>query len=75
MEDLKAKIEEAVNKIKADPNIATKFQENPVKTIEDIVGIDLPDDQINEIINGIKAKLTLDQGSDLLGKITGMFSK
>ena len=73
MEDLKQKIEEIVNKIKGDNNLLNKFKENPVKTVEDLIGMDLPDDQINSIVNGVKAKLNLDAGSNILGKIKDLF--
>ena len=75
MDQIKEKIEEIVNKVKNDPDFMKRFQENPVKVAEEITGMDLPDDQINSIIDGVKAKLTVDQGTDLLGKITGLFQK
>ena len=43
-----------------------KFNENPVALIESLIGIDLPDDQINGIIDGIKAKISLDSVGDFL---------
>ena len=73
MEELKQKIEEIVNKIKGDNNLLNKFKESPVKTVEDLIGIDLPDDQINNVVNAVKGKLSLDAGSDLLGKIKDLF--
>ena len=73
MEDLKQKIEEIVNKIKGDNNLLNKFKENPVKTVEDFIGMDLPDDQINSIVNGVKAKINLDDGNNILGKIKDLF--
>lgn len=36
------------------------------------MGVDLPDDKINEIITTVKAKIKLDD-SGLLGKIKGLF--
>ena len=72
MENLKEKIELAVDKAKNDPNFAASFQENPVKCMEEIMGMDLPDDEINKIINTVKAKITLDE-SGILGKIKGLF--
>ena len=36
MENIKEKIEEIVDKVKNDPDFATKFQENPVKAAEEI---------------------------------------
>ena len=73
MDQIKEKIEEIVNKVKNDPEFMKRFQENPVKVAEEITGVDLPDDQINSIIDGVKSKLTLDSGADLLGKIKNLF--
>ena len=73
MENIKETIETIITKVKSDPNFATEFQENPVKTLEGIMGIDLPDDQINNIIDTVKAKITLDN-SGILGKITSLFN-
>lgn len=73
--DIKAKIEEIVEKIKNDKNFAADFQKDPVKAVERVVGVDLPDDQINAVIDGIKAKISVDDVKDkidgLLGKFTG----
>ena len=73
MENLKEKIEEIVEKVKNDPSFAKKFQEEPVKALEEIMGIDLPDDQINNIIDTVKAKINLDE-SGILGKIKDLFN-
>ena len=70
--DIKQTIEDITKKVTSDKNIAEKFQKNPIKTIEELVGIDLPDDQINQIITAVKAKVNLDKASDLLG---GLFGK
>ena len=70
--DIKQTIEDITKKVTSDKNIAEKFQKKPIKTIEELVGIDLPDDQINQIITAVKAKLNLDKASDLLG---GLFGK
>jgi len=71
--DIQAKIEEIVSKIKADPSIAAQFTKEPVKTLESILGIDLPDDQIKAMVEGIKAKLTLDKAGDMLGNLKNLF--
>ncbi len=57
MFDIKAKIEEIVNKIKGDKDLASKFQSDPIKTVEGLIGVDLPDDQIKAVVDGVKAKL------------------
>ena len=61
MDIIKDKINEIVEKIKNDKNIAAKFKKDPVTTIEELIGIDLPNDQVEKIIDGIKAKIALDK--------------
>lgn len=68
--DIKAKIEEIVNKLKSDKDLMSKFTANPIGTVEGLIGIDLPDDQIKTIADGIQAKLNLDKLGGL-GKLFG----
>lgn len=70
--DIKAKVEEIVNKIKNDKGFADEFKANPVKAVENVVGVDLPDDQINKLVDGIKAKISVD---DVKEKVGGLFGK
>lgn len=72
--DIKAKIEEIVEKIKNDKNFASDFQKDPVKAVERVVGVDLPDDQINAVIDGIKAKISVDDVKDKIGGLLGKFT-
>lgn len=73
MEELKRKVEEIVNKIKNDGDFANKFKANPVQAVEGIIGMDLPDDQINNVVDMVKAKVNID--NCVIGKITGLFNK
>ena len=73
--DLKAKIEEIVKKLTTDKTLMARFERNPVSVIEQLIGIDLPDDQVNQPIDGIKAKIKLDQVGDVLGGIGKLFGK
>ena len=73
--DIKAKIEEVVKKLRTDKSLMTKFERNPVSVIEELVGIDLPDQQVNQLIEGIRAKIKLDQVGDILGGIGKLFGK
>ncbi len=70
--DIKAKIEEVVEKIKSDNGFADKFRKEPIKAVEEVLGIDLPDDVINQVIDGVKAKIDIDGIKD---KIGGLFGK
>lgn len=71
MLDIKAKIEEIVNKLKNDPKLMDEFKKDPVKALEGLTGIDLPDEMIEKVVTGVKAKLTVDKlggAADLLKK-------
>ena len=70
--DIKAKIEELTKKITSDKTIMEKFKNDPIKTVEGLIGIDLPDDQVSKIVDGIKAKISLDKVGGALG---GLFGK
>ena len=73
--DIKAKIEETVRKLMNDKSLMAKFERNPVSVIEELIGIDLPDQQVNQLIDGIKARIKLDQVGDVLGGIGKLFGK
>ena len=80
--DIKAKIDEIVEKVKNDKTIGAKFAKDPIATIEELIGIDLPNDQIEKIVDGIKAKIALDKidldNIDLnkvAGALGGLFGK
>ncbi len=70
--DIKAKIDELVDKIKNDDALQAEFKENPVKALEKLTGKDLPDDKIEAVIDGIKAKLA---AGDVAEKLGGLFDK
>ena len=71
--DIGSKIQEIVAKIQNNKEFASEFSTNPVKAIESIVGIDLPDDQVNAVIEGVKGKLSVDQAGGILGSIKKLF--
>ena len=73
--DIKGKIDELVEKAKSDDSFLNKFKENPIKAVEDALGVDLPDEAVKKIVDGIKAKLFPEDKeggiSGLIKKITG----
>ena len=71
--DIKEKIEEIVEKIKKNPDIKKQFEKEPVKAIESLLGVDLPDDVVEKIIDGVKAKITIDSVADIAGKLKKFF--
>ena len=73
--DIKEKIEELVEKIKKNPAMLKKFKENPVKVVEELVGIDLPDELVEKVVDGVKANITMDKVGDALGALSGLLGK
>lgn len=77
--DIKAKIDEIVEKVKGDENFAAKFKSEPIKAVEDVIGVDLPDDVVNNVIDGVKSKVNLESIADKIGlddignKLGGLF--
>lgn len=57
--DIKGKIEE----------LAQKIQKDPIKTVEKLLGVDLPDDELQPLVTGIKAKLA---ATDIGDKLEGL---
>ncbi len=71
--DIKAMAAQMVEKIKADPSLLARFQDEPVPVIESLIGMDLPDDQIEKLAEIVRAKIDLDKAGDLLKGIGGLF--
>ena len=68
---MKEKIDEIVKKLKSDPKLLENFKKNPVKVVEDTIGVDLPDDQINGVVETVKTKINLDN-SGITDKLKGL---
>ena len=71
--DIKAKIEELAVKLQKDPALLQRFQSDPVKTLEQLTGVDLPDEQLKPLIAGIKAKLAASDLGEALGGLKKLF--
>lgn len=71
--DIKAKIEELAEKIMKDTKLRKQFKTEPIKAIEELVGVDLPDEMMEKIVKGVQAKISADQVSDALGKLKKLF--
>lgn len=69
IKDIFDAIEDIVEKISKDKDLKDVFEKNPAKAIEKIIGVDLPDDKVNDVVDAVKAKLTLDKVGDLLGDL------
>lgn len=73
--DIKKIIENLIAEIKKDGKLGAQFEKEPVKVIENIVGKDLPDDVVEKIISGVKAKVAMDKVGDALDMLDDALDK
>ena len=73
--DIKELAEKAVDAIKDDDNLLESFKENPIKVVEKILNVDLPDEILEKIVDAVKAKINIDDVKDVIGKISDLFDK
>ena len=73
--DIKELAEKAVDTIKGDDNLLESFKTNPIKVVEKVLKIDLPDEILEKIVDVVKTKINVDDAKEALGKIAGLFGK
>ena len=71
--DIKEQIEKLARTILNDEALKAKFAKEPVQAVEQVLGVDLPDDVIEKIIVGVKAKISADQISDAANFLKKLF--
>ncbi|MCI8864830.1 MAG: hypothetical protein HFG60_06015 [Lachnospiraceae bacterium] len=71
--DIKSQINKIVEEVSKNPNMKEQFEKEPVKVIEKIIGVDLPDDMVLKIIDGVKANLTINNVSKVTDVLKGVF--
>ncbi len=67
--DIKEQIEGIVEKLQKDKALQAQFKKDPVKAVEKLLGVDLPDDMVEKVVAGVKAKLSLDDVSGIVGNL------
>ncbi|MBO4514829.1 MAG: hypothetical protein IK081_13715 [Lachnospiraceae bacterium] len=73
MADVKAEITKVVEKVTKDEKLMDQFKKDPVKAVESVIGVDLPDDVINKVVDGVKAKISIDKLGGIAGSIKNLF--
>lgn len=71
--DIKEKIEGLVEHITSDKDLMDQFQQDPVKAVEKLIGVELPDDVIEQIVTGVKGKLSVDRVMDAVDTFKKLF--
>jgi len=77
--DIQKIITDVLEKLQKDNGLLAKFKANPTKTIEGLIGIDLPDEQIDAVVKGVMAKIDIEdvakKATGILGALKGIFGK
>ena len=73
--DIKKAIEDIMEKIKNDEALQKQFLSDPAGALEKLTGIDLPTEQLDAVVNGVKAKLTADNIGDAVKGFGNLFKK
>ena len=71
--DLKGKVDEACKKLQSDPALLKKFQSDPIKAVESLLNIDLPDEQLKPLVSAIQTKLSASDLGDKLKDLKKLF--
>lgn len=71
--DIKEKINEVVEKVTKDKSLKELFQKDPVKAVEKVLGVDLPDEIVKKVVDGVKAKISVDKVSGALNSLKKLF--
>ncbi len=73
--DIKKTIDDIVEKIKGDEVLQKQFLSDPAGALEKLTGIDLPTEQLDAVVKGVKAKLTADNIGDAVKGLGSLFKK
>lgn len=73
--DIEKIINDVLAKLKLDDALKSEFLKDPIGTLEKKLGVDLPDEQIKQVIEGIKSKLGDVAAGGIQDKIKGLFGK
>lgn len=59
----------------SDKNLMAKFEKNPAKVIGEVLEVQLPEELVNQVVEGVKARINLDKVGDALGSLSGLFGR
>lgn len=69
MADVKEMIDKVVDKAKSDPKFMDELKKDPEKTIESVIGMDIPDGMVDKVMAAVKSKDTLDKVGGVLNML------
>ena len=71
--DITAMVKDAVEKITKDGDLTKAFQKDPVDTVKKVAGDKVPAEAIDKIVDGVKAKIKVDNAAGALGSLKKLF--
>lgn len=71
--DIKEQIGAIVEALTKDDGLKAQFQKEPVKAVEKVLGVDLPDELVEKVVQGVKAKLSAETVSGALDSLKKLF--
>lgn len=70
--DIKEQVTKAVEKITKDKKLQEQFKTEPAKALESVLGVNLPDEIVDQVIKGVKANLAADKVSGAVDSLKGL---
>lgn len=71
--DIREQAEKLLASVTRDKGLMEQFRKEPVKAVEKVLGVDLPDEAVEKIITAVKAKIAADGAKDVLGSLKKLF--
>ncbi len=71
--DIKEQINKITDAVTKDASLKELFQKDPVKAVEKVLGVDLPDDVTEKIVQGVKGKISIDKVSGVADTLKKLF--
>lgn len=71
--DIKEQISKVVEKVTKDESVKEQFQKDPIKAVEQVLGVNLPDDVVEKVVQGVKGKISVDKISGAMDSIKKLF--
>ncbi len=71
--DIKEKVNEVVEKVTKDKDLQEQFRKEPIKAVEKVLGVELPDDVVEKVVEGVKAKISVDKLSGAVDSLKKLF--
>lgn len=66
-------IEKATDAISKSENLKKQFETSPAKAIESVIGVQLPEDIVNKVVDAVKAGLAAKSVSAAFGNLKKLF--